>query len=191
MDDRENEQWEENVKPRGFWALSILLGLVLFATAGCWRAPAEPEPTRAPSPTVSVPTATAPSIQPQEARPSDDTSPLPPPESGAPAGSTSPLPAPTPTPGSPAEGDVPVPAEAAGAVHAAQTDLAERLGVEKGAIEVLSVEPVDWPDASLGCPQPGMVYAQVITPGFRVVLRAGEEKHTYHTDTADQAILCD
>jgi hypothetical protein len=171
--------------------LTVLLGLILFAAAGCQRAPAEPEATREPSPTVSVPTATSPPVRPQKAQPSDDTSPLPPPKSGEPGGSTSPLPAPTPTPGSPAEGAVPVPAEAAQAVQAAQADLAQRLGVEKGAIKVLSVEPVEWPDASLGCPQPGMVYAQVITPGFRVLLEAEGKTYAYHTDGGQNAVLCE
>jgi hypothetical protein len=184
-----NEERERNVKPQKLWALSILLILVLFA-AGCQRAPAEPQATREPSPTVSAPTATAPPAQPQEVQPSDDTSPLPRPESGEPAGSMSPLPAPTPTPGSPAEGAVPVPAEAVGAVQAAQADLAEKLGVEKGAIEVLSVEAVDWPDASLGCPQPGMMYAQVITPGFRVLLGVEGQVYEYHTDRGQTAVLC-
>lgn len=31
---------------------------------------------------------------------------------------------------------------------------------------VLPFDPVEWSDTSLGCPMPGLVYAQVITPGF-------------------------
>ena len=30
-------------------------------------------------------------------------------------------------------------------------------------------EPVQWPDTSLGCPDPDRMYAQVVTPGFRFV----------------------
>ena len=37
-----------------------------------------------------------------------------------------------------------------------------------------------WPDASLGCPEPGMMYAQVLTPGILVVLSYGGELHRYH-----------
>jgi hypothetical protein len=37
--------------------------------------------------------------------------------------------------------------------------------------EVVSVEPVDWSDACLGIERPGMMCAQVITPGFRITLR--------------------
>jgi hypothetical protein len=28
----------------------------------------------------------------------------------------------------------------------------------------------DWPDSSIGCPQPGMAYAQIITPGYILTL---------------------
>ena len=36
-------------------------------------------------------------------------------------------------------------------------------------LELVSYEPVKWPDASLGCPEPDMMYAQVVTPGWIVV----------------------
>jgi hypothetical protein len=28
----------------------------------------------------------------------------------------------------------------------------------------------DWPDSSIGCPQPGMAYSQIITPGYIVTV---------------------
>jgi hypothetical protein len=34
--------------------------------------------------------------------------------------------------------------------------LAAHLSVEPGEITLQSLSPVDWPDSSLGCPQPGM-----------------------------------
>ncbi len=46
-----------------------------------------------------------------------------------------------------------------------------------------------WPDTSLGCPQKGMMYAQVITPGFRVVLAVNDQDYEYHTDNA-RVVLC-
>ena len=48
---------------------------------------------------------------------------------------------------------------------------------------------MEWSDASLGRPQPGMMYAQVITPGYLVVLEADGQQYTYHTDTARFAVL--
>ena len=75
-------------------------------------------------------------------------------------------------------------------VAAARTDLIQRLGVAEGDIITRSVEEVEWPNASLGCPQPGKMYAQVITPGFRIVLTVDEKDYTYHTDMR-RAILCE
>ena len=49
---------------------------------------------------------------------------------------------------------------------------------------------MEWSDASLGCPQPGMAYAQVITPGFRIALEAQGQLYQYHTDTKGQILLC-
>ena len=46
--------------------------------------------------------------------------------------------------------------------------LAESLEIPEAQIPVLETEVAKWSDTSLGCPQPGMMYAQVITPGFRV-----------------------
>ena len=56
-----------------------------------------------------------------------------------------------------------------------------QLGIAATTITVRSVEAVDWPDASLACPQPGMMYAQVITPGYRIVLEVDGKSYEYHT----------
>lgn len=77
---------------------------------------------------------------------------------------------------------VPVPQEARRVVDLAIGDLAQRLGLSREEIRVALVEAVDWPDTSLGHPQPGMMYLQVITPGFRVVLEAAGKTFEYHTD---------
>lgn len=39
-------------------------------------------------------------------------------------------------------------------------------------IDFVSIEPAEWPDASMGWPEPGMSYAQVIMDGFRIVARS-------------------
>lgn len=66
-------------------------------------------------------------------------------------------------------------------VDQAKADLAGRLGVGADAIAVISAELVEWSDASLGCPQPGMVYAQVPTDGSLIVLSHGGAEYRYHT----------
>jgi hypothetical protein len=83
------------------------------------------------------------------------------------------------------------PAEAKEAVRLARENLAQKLGLSPEAIRLVSVEAVEWRDTSLGCPQPGMMYAQVITPGFRVVLEAGGKKYDYHTDRGRFVVLCE
>jgi len=77
-------------------------------------------------------------------------------------------------------------------VALARADLARRLGLKTEAIiAVVSVEAVDWPSTALGCPQPGLMYAQVITPGYLVILIAQGERYEYHTDMGRQAVLCE
>lgn len=77
------------------------------------------------------------------------------------------------------------------AAERARADLAKRLDMEDREITIVSVEAVDWPDTSLGCPQPGKLYAQVVTPGYYIVLEAKGQQHAYHTDSeADQLIRC-
>lgn len=76
------------------------------------------------------------------------------------------------------------------ALEAAQKELATRLGIPAADIRLVTAEPVDWPDTSLGCPQPGMAYAQVITPGFRLVLAAGQAIYEYHSDYAGHFATC-
>jgi hypothetical protein len=69
-------------------------------------------------------------------------------------------------------------------------DLACRLGITENDVEVVSVEEVTWPDTSLGCPEPGMFYAQMLTPGFRIILRAKGKQYEYHTDKKRVVKLC-
>ena len=88
-----------------------------------------------------------------------------------------------PTLGAPAVGEVP--AELLDDIIA---DLAERLEISADEITVILERAVEWNDGSLGCPKPGMMYIQVITPGFRVVLLAKDQMFDYHTDTNTQFI---
>jgi hypothetical protein len=78
---------------------------------------------------------------------------------------------------------------AADLVAQAIADLAGRLGIAADAIQVQSAEAVEWPDASLGCPEPGMMYAQVITPGYRIVLEAGGQLYEYHSSLS-RVVYC-
>lgn len=78
------------------------------------------------------------------------------------------------------------------AVEAARAYLARRLEIPSEEIELVSVESQTWSDSSLGCPQPGHFYAQVITPGYRMVFEVEGREYQVHTDrTGRQVVLCD
>ncbi|MHB1318128.1 MAG: PA14 domain-containing protein [Anaerolineae bacterium] len=67
-------------------------------------------------------------------------------------------------------------------VALARLDLAGRLGISADAILTDSVESVQWPDSCLGLGGPDC--ATVVTPGYRIWLRAGDRTYQYRSDTA-------
>lgn len=76
-------------------------------------------------------------------------------------------------------------------VKAVVADLARRLNLPPEQIRVVQVEEKMWPDSSLGCPQPGQMYLQVITPGYRILLEAAGRQYDYHTGSESHFILCE
>ncbi|MEA2531632.1 MAG: hypothetical protein QOG89_3276 [Thermomicrobiales bacterium] len=75
-------------------------------------------------------------------------------------------------------------------VQAVLADAAGRLSVPADELQVVSFESWEWPDASLGCPEEGGFYAQVITPGYLIVVTGAGEQLEYHTDTKGHFVLC-
>lgn len=69
-------------------------------------------------------------------------------------------------------------------------DLAQRLNIDISEITIASTEEVTWRDSSLGCPEPGMGYLQVLTPGMRIVLSAQGENFYYHSDDMSRFVFC-
>jgi hypothetical protein len=76
------------------------------------------------------------------------------------------------------------------ALAAAIADLSEQTGAPTDEISLVSMEAVEWSDASLGCPQEGFMYAQVITPGYLIILAAQGQEYEYHTDQTTNVVLC-
>jgi hypothetical protein len=68
-------------------------------------------------------------------------------------------------------------------------DLAAELAADSGSITVVSAQAVEWPDSCLGITREGVVCAQVITPGFRIILASGGNQYEYHTDNGTRAVL--
>ena len=77
-------------------------------------------------------------------------------------------------------------------VQSIRNDAAQRVGgMDPASVQITASQPVEWSDASLGCPQRQMAYAQVITPGFLIVVDAGGNRLSYHTDTSGRFVVCD
>jgi hypothetical protein len=75
-------------------------------------------------------------------------------------------------------------------LEAAIDDAAQRTGTPRADIKVMVAEAVTWPDGSLGCPQPGMLYTQALVPGYRIVLRVGEATLNYHATAQGPSRFC-
>jgi hypothetical protein len=75
-------------------------------------------------------------------------------------------------------------------VDQAKADAAERTGKSAKEITVVSAERVTWSDGSMGCPMPGRMYPQMLTSGYRIVLRVGEQEMDYHAGNAGKPVLC-
>lgn len=72
----------------------------------------------------------------------------------------------------------------------AKEELAKILSVDASQITVVAITEMTWPNSSLGCPAPGVVYAQGRVPGYRIVLGIGDVLYTYHSDLVGQVLSC-
>ena len=77
-------------------------------------------------------------------------------------------------------------------IDQSEADLAERLTVSIDQVNFLGAYAVTWPDASLGCPEEGMMYAQVLIPGYLIKMESGNVIYEYHSgENMQQAVFCD
>jgi hypothetical protein len=74
--------------------------------------------------------------------------------------------------------------------RAVVADAARRFKVPESAVVLTRAEQLTWSDGSLGCPEPGRVYTQMLVPGFRVVAKTSAGELTYHTDALGNAVTC-
>jgi hypothetical protein len=75
-------------------------------------------------------------------------------------------------------------------IEAALADAGNRSTTAKAGITVASASAVTWPDGSLGCPQPGMMYTQALVAGYRIVLQADEQTLSYHAMSRGRPLFC-
>lgn len=75
-------------------------------------------------------------------------------------------------------------------VDSARMDLAQRLSIAPSAIELIAFDTVVWPDAGMGCPQPGMVHAQLQRDGYRMEFEARGRRYWYHGGADREPFFC-
>ena len=76
-------------------------------------------------------------------------------------------------------------------IEKAKVDLAGRLSISVDEINLIEATSVVWPDASLGCPQPGMAYIQVPEDGLLIKLQVGDQIYPYHSGGFREPFLCE
>lgn len=86
-------------------------------------------------------------------------------------------------PGSPAVASAPY-------VKAALEDAARHTGRPLEELKVIAVTPVTWSDGSLGCPEAGLMYPQMLVPGFRITIEAAGQQLDYHASKLGAVVLC-
>ena len=136
----------------------ILFVVVLFVVAGCTNGDDEgadesPADPDATAAVAGLATVFAPAIQTAEARTTGNN-----------------------TVGTPGRLDT-IPAAAA-----ARADLAARFERDLADVRVVSATRQQWPDSCLGAAEEDEVCAQVITPGYEVLLLLDDNSYTFRTD---------
>jgi hypothetical protein len=166
----------------GRW-IGLLVILAFVGMSACTVTEAD-----APSGDAS-PTGETPMDTPAEESPDPvetEESPLPPPDMDE-----SPLPLPK------AESPLPTPLpdtiEAPDVADELRTKVAAEIDVSPDALTALSMERVTWRDASLGCPEPGKMYAQVLTEGWRAVYQdaQGRRIEVHATQSLETFVICE
>jgi hypothetical protein len=74
--------------------------------------------------------------------------------------------------------------------RAVVADAARRFKVPESAVVVSQAEQVTWNDGSLGCPQPGQMYTQMLVSGYRIVATSSAGQMEYHTDSHGLVVTC-
>jgi hypothetical protein len=72
-----------------------------------------------------------------------------------------------------------------------KADLATRLGRSVDAARVLRAEQVIWPDGSIGCARPGVLYTQATVVGYLVELELEAKVYRYHSALNGAPIYCE
>jgi hypothetical protein len=145
---------------RHLMVVRIALFATLWLVAGCSAASTGGSPSGSPDGGASS-TGAAGSLEPASIQPSQE---------------------PTPSPG---PNDL-----SAAFVDPVVADAARLASVPVEAVTVQSAESMTFPDGGLGCPVPGMLYTQVMTEGYKIVVVAGGTTYDYRGTAPGKFRLC-
>lgn len=68
--------------------------------------------------------------------------------------------------------------------------LHDQIHTPKADIAGVSQDDVTWNDSCLGCPRTAERCTNVLTPGYRIVLRVRDATYEYHSDRGGKVRLC-
>ncbi len=74
-------------------------------------------------------------------------------------------------------------------IRSAIADLQQRVGEKPDLVQIMRAEEATWSDSSLGCPEPGLFYAQVLSAGIWLVLSYQGQEFDYRV-TDIHGLLC-
>ncbi len=68
------------------------------------------------------------------------------------------------------------------AISKARKDMAQRLGISESEVQEQSIDDADFPDMALGAATRDEMSGQMITPGWRIRLKAGGQTLEYRAN---------
>ncbi len=75
------------------------------------------------------------------------------------------------------------------AAMSALQQLAQQAAAEPAAIHFINIEVVEWPDSCLGGQLVDQMCAEVITPGYRVLLQLDGQEYEFHTNLVGDQVV--
>lgn len=81
-------------------------------------------------------------------------------------------------------------AAAQAAAEQARAQAARQLRASAGEFTVVTIEPTQWSDSSLGCRKPNAMYQQVMSNGYVVVLERQGKRHQVNV-AGSRAVMCE
>jgi len=75
-------------------------------------------------------------------------------------------------------------------IKKATADLSKKISVPEDQIKVAKASGVTWGDGSLGCPQKGMAYIEMLISGYLVVLEVDNIQYEYHSGMDGNLAYC-